>query len=136
MRMALLLAVLAGCIGSAGDPMLRGAPHPNTGAMAAAAAGVAGAVTLASPQLAAQAQEGKKAYDTPVKPVTVKETVPEGVLDRADQQQQQAPRRDAGRRARGGRLGRAREDDQLVPPTGAVRRLTTAHGRARSRRRP
>ncbi|HEY4242968.1 MAG TPA: hypothetical protein VGM88_24300 [Kofleriaceae bacterium] len=89
---AILFLMLASCIGSAGDPMLRGAPRPSTGGMAAAAAGIAGAATLAAPDAAARNNaETRKAYDRQnVKGVTVKETVPGDVLDRADAQKQQA----------------------------------------------
>lgn len=86
MRMR-LSSLLAGAIGAAlvacGGPVLQNAPKPDPAVVAGAAAAIAGAATLADPQGAAKRQEANKPVEEK-KPKTVKESVPEGVLDRLD----------------------------------------------------
>lgn len=91
MRSLLMVVLICGSAACGGnqagpDPILRNAPKPDTGVMAGAAAAVAGAATLASPHDAAKKAESNKAPDEK-KPVTVKENVPAGVLDRLDEKQ-------------------------------------------------
>jgi hypothetical protein len=78
----ILIAVLAGCGAQPNQPVLANAPRPNPAAVAGVAAGAAAAITLASPPRGPE----KKKESTDMKGKTVKETVPAGVLDRADQQ--------------------------------------------------
>jgi hypothetical protein len=64
--------------------MLANAPRPNPAAVAGVAAGAAAAITLADPDAATRGPEKKK-ESTDMKGQKVKENVPAGVLDRADQ---------------------------------------------------
>lgn len=80
-RTAWVLVLLAAC----GEPVLRNAPKPNPAAVAGVAAATAAAITLASPRDAAKQQEALAKPDPDDRGVTVKETVPGAVLDRADQ---------------------------------------------------
>lgn len=82
-RMVLLL--LVGCGAAPNQPVLANAPRPNPAAVAGVAAGAAAAMTLASPPRGPE----KKQESTDMKGKTVKETVPAGVLDRADQKKAQ-----------------------------------------------
>ena len=84
------LLVVAGCGAQPNQPVLANAPRPNPAAVAGVAAGAAAAITLASPPRGPE----KKQQSTDMKGKTVKETVPAGVLDRADQQKAQQPTRD------------------------------------------
>jgi hypothetical protein len=83
MRTPVLLLLLLAC---GGDPALKNVPRPNTAAVAGAAAGIAGAATLADPNYAAkraqQEQNANNSHGHDVKEVTV--TVPSAVLDRLD----------------------------------------------------
>lgn len=87
MRFTFVLAMLVGC-GGGPDPILRNAPHPDTATIAGAAAAVAGAATLASPDGAAKKAEANKGEEEK-KPVKVKENVPAGVFDRLDEKPSQ-----------------------------------------------
>jgi hypothetical protein len=80
-RHAWILVLLAAC----GEPVLRNAPKPNTAAVAGVAAATAAAVTLASPQDAAKQQEALSKPAPDDRGVKVKETVPDAVFDRLDQ---------------------------------------------------
>ena|ERR1043165_6801445 len=80
----ILIAVLAGCGAQPNQPVLANAPRPNPAAVAGVAAGAAAAITLASPPRGPE----KKKESTDMKGKTVKETVPAGVLDRADHQKE------------------------------------------------
>ena len=71
-----------GC-GGGPDPILKNVPQPNTASMAGAAAAIAGAATLASPDSAAKKAESNKAPDEP-RPVEVEESVPSDVFDRVE----------------------------------------------------
>jgi hypothetical protein len=78
---ALVLMLVAGCGAQPNQPVLANVPKPNTAAMAGGAAAAAAAITLASPD-AANPERHKQEKEK--KPITVKEHVPAGVLDRAD----------------------------------------------------
>jgi hypothetical protein len=81
-RFALALVLIAGCGAQPNQPVLANAPRPNPAAVAGGAAAAAAAITLASPPRGPE----KKQESTDMKGKTVKETVPSGVLDRADKQ--------------------------------------------------
>lgn len=85
MRAMIILVMAAGCGGQAGpDPILANAPRPDPATVAGAAAALAGAATLASPDSAAKQAEANK--EQPVKkPVKVTEQVPASALDRLDE---------------------------------------------------
>lgn len=88
--LAWLSALALAACGGGPAPILRNVPQPNTAAVAGAAAAVAGAATLASPQDAAKRQEKNKAPDEK-RPIKVKESVPSDVLDRLDRLDAQQP---------------------------------------------
>lgn len=74
-----LAVAAAGC----GDkPIGSKIPRPNKKAAAGIAAGIAGALTIANPKLAGRKPESDENKNN--RPTRVKESVPEGVLDRAD----------------------------------------------------
>jgi hypothetical protein len=82
MRVAIFLVVSAlGC----GGPVLRNAPRANPTVMAATAAAIAGAATLADPDAAARRQEQKKAGEVTRTREAPAEPMPTDVLDRLDQ---------------------------------------------------
>ncbi|HTJ40985.1 MAG TPA: hypothetical protein VL463_02790 [Kofleriaceae bacterium] len=81
MRMVVLL-VLVSC----GPPALNNLPRPDPNVVAAGAAAVAGAATLADPDGAAKHQEQKKdSEERKPRDVEVNQSVPSDVLDRLDQ---------------------------------------------------
>ena len=87
----ILVVLIAGCGAQPNQPVLANAPRPNPAAVAGVAAGAAAALTLASPPRGPE----KKQQSTDMKGKTVKETVPSGVLDRADHQNDASqPQRD------------------------------------------
>ncbi|HWU85861.1 MAG TPA: hypothetical protein VN253_01195 [Kofleriaceae bacterium] len=87
MKMLAWLSALAlAACGGGPAPILRNVPQPNKAAVAGAAAALAGAATLASPDDAAKRQEKGKAPDEK-KPIEVHQTVPPDVLDRLDAKQ-------------------------------------------------
>jgi len=83
MRLAVLALVsLAGC---GGGPVLRNAPRPDPTVMAAGAAAIAGAATLADPDAAARRQEQKKDWNVTPERDHDSRPMPADVLDRLDQ---------------------------------------------------
>ena len=83
----LLLLVLVSC----GPPVLNNLPRPDPAVVAAGAAAVAGAATLADPDGAAKHQEQKKDTDQHgPRDVEVNQSVPADVLDRLDHAQRDA----------------------------------------------
>lgn len=91
MRSLIVTVLLASACGGGPDPILRNAPRPDPGVVAGAAAAVAGAATLAAPDAAAKKAEANKPA-AEQRPIVVKETVPAGVLDRADEKQGDPPK--------------------------------------------
>lgn len=65
-----------------GHPVGSKIPRPNKNVAGALAAGIAGALTVANPKLSGRKPESDD--DKHNRPTRVKESVPEGVLDRAD----------------------------------------------------
>lgn len=80
-RWLLATVVLVGC----GGPVLRNAPRPNPNVVAASAAAIAGAATLADPDAAARRQEAKREGDVGKKPQEVNDHVPSSLLDTLDE---------------------------------------------------
>jgi hypothetical protein len=96
MRRGLLaIAFLMGC----GGPVLRNAPRPNPVHVAAGAAAIAGAATLADPDAAKRRQEQKRESDVGKRPQNVDNDVPSDVLDRLDEADAQRKREEAERGA-------------------------------------
>jgi len=83
MRFACALGVVVFVAGCGGAPVGEKVPRPNTNAMAVGAAAAATAATLADPTAAGKQPEGP-GTEPEEKAVPVKESVPENVLDRAD----------------------------------------------------
>ena len=79
------LVVVAACGAEPKQPFLANAPHPDNAAVAGVAAGAAAAAVLADPNAATRGKPEKPKDDGEKQPIDVKETVPAGVLDRADQ---------------------------------------------------
>lgn len=80
----MIFALVLSACGAGPDPILRNVPQPKTSAVAGAAAAVAGAATLASPDSqAARVQEANKP-DVSDKPMKSGPNVPADVLDRLD----------------------------------------------------
>jgi hypothetical protein len=84
---SVLFLLLMGCGAAPNQPLLANAPRPNTGAVAGAAAAVAGAATLAAPDYAAKnaAEANKPAPDN--KGQKSGGIVPPDVFDRLDEKQ-------------------------------------------------
>jgi hypothetical protein len=85
---ALLLLVLMAC-GESQKPLLANAPHPDSAAVAGGAAAAAAAMTLADPDAATRGKP-EKPREQEKAPIEVKERVTPDVLDRLDQNKQQA----------------------------------------------
>jgi hypothetical protein len=88
MRLLFLAIVSWGC----GGPVLQNAPRPNKAVVAASAAAIAGAATLADPDAAAKRQEQKREGDVAPAPQNVTTSVPSDVLDRLDEAEAQRKR--------------------------------------------
>lgn len=73
------------CALGCGGPVLRNAPRANPTVMAATAAAIAGAATLADPDAAARRQEQKKAGAVTRSRNVPSEPMPPDVLDRLDE---------------------------------------------------
>jgi hypothetical protein len=86
--MWIALAVIAACGAEPKQPFLANAPHPETAAVAGAAAGVAAAAVLADPNASTRGKPEKQKEETDKQPIDVKEHVTGDVLDRADVQKQ------------------------------------------------
>jgi hypothetical protein len=83
---------LVSLLGCGGGPALRNAPRPDPAVVAAGAAAIAGAATLADPDAAAKRQEVKREYDVDKPPESKPEPMPVDVLDRLDQADATRPR--------------------------------------------
>jgi hypothetical protein len=77
----LATVLLVGC----GGPVLRNAPRANPNVVAASAAAIAGAATLADPDAAARRQEAKREGDVGKRPQEVNDRVPSNLLDQLDE---------------------------------------------------
>jgi hypothetical protein len=92
MRLTVLAII---CLMGCGGPALRNAPRVDPVVVAAGAAAIAGAATLADPDAAARRQERKKDSDAPTSGSHGDSpSVPSDVLDRLDEAE--ASHRDAG----------------------------------------
>lgn len=81
-----LLAVGLGCLLGCGGPALRNAPRVNPAVVAASAAAIAGAATLADPDAAARRQERHKQAGAVDRPSQEPSTMmPSDLLDRLDE---------------------------------------------------
>lgn len=89
-RIALVLLCAAAC-GGPERPILSGAPHPDTAAVAGGAAAAAAAMTLVDPNAATRGKPEKAQPEQEKAPVEVKEHVPSAVFDRLDQGSAEGP---------------------------------------------
>lgn len=83
MRLAAAIGALVLAAACGGPPIGEKIPRPDPNAVAVGAAAAAAAATLADPNSAGKKPESKDSTPSG-KPVRVKETVPETVLDRSD----------------------------------------------------
>lgn len=118
MRLAVLAIVsLLGC---GGGPALRNAPRPNPAVVAASAAAIAGAATLADPDAAAKRQEVKREYDVKKPPESKPEPMPVDALDRLEEAEK-ARQRDGDRDQDAPAGTRKASPDKPVGPAKAPR---------------